>query len=51
MPEQAASPKLNQLLLKFENGRFAMSFDRLVAVVACVATVVCMIIAILSYLN
>jgi len=38
-------------MLKFEDGRLVMIIDRIIAVIACAATVICMIIAVLSYLQ
>ena len=52
MPEQAASPKLNQLLLKYNIGRLSMTIIGLiVAIISCVGTLVCAVIGILAYLK
>lgn len=44
-------PDSSQLLLDFKNGRLVMTFDRIVSVVACVATVICAVITLLSYFD
>ncbi len=53
MPDFQGGVSQTQLALpKFEKREtLRMTFDRIVAVVACVATVICTVIAVLSYLK